>query len=352
MPDGVRLVLIVQGVWCISTLPTFACFTPHYDRPACGPEGECPVGMVCFETGCESPLIYTPSGEGAAVIGPGFDFRFASDSAFHFPDGLTIDNVNVLGHDVAAGCFNEDEVGILIAPTPRISAHGGAGPLANRLKATLGGPAVVQVILDWSTQFMCNSTRLPSGTTMFTVFPDGRIVRYDEITDPSQAEISANDCACDKSVTGSDAFTLSTYWTLTRKGFTDLVTNRGRESIPFPNGDAASNESIACLAGARTQIALAWSDPTSTSVKGGNNLIILDRDWLYRGSMLGSYALSNSSALFIEHHGCDAALMRASHYVAATQLLINREVVEPSQRDGIYGSVGNDGQPGVLLSRD
>ncbi|HEX2688525.1 MAG TPA: alkaline phosphatase PhoX, partial [Kofleriaceae bacterium] len=32
-----------------------ACFHPHYDRPACGPNGECPSGLTCGSTGfCEA----------------------------------------------------------------------------------------------------------------------------------------------------------------------------------------------------------------------------------------------------------------------------------------------------------
>src|SRR6185436_3802634 len=69
-------------------------------------------------------------------------------------------------------------------------------------------------------------------------------------------------------------------------------------------------------------------------------------------SKLFAYTWDNSTALFIEHAGCNAALARAAEHVAAPAISINGETIAPSVRDGIYGSVGSDGEPGVPLATD
>src|SRR5262249_55699510 len=150
-----------------------------------------PWALAMLTTGCLSIPPYQPevavsysaasATSGAAVTGPGFKLQFAGGDAFHFPEALFIDGTNVLGRDPAPGCFDEDEAGVLIAPTPRISAHGSAMHVINRLSPTLLGPAVVQVTLEWTTRFTCSSARTPGGTSTFTAFPDGRIVRHDVV---------------------------------------------------------------------------------------------------------------------------------------------------------------------------
>jgi len=298
----------------------------------------------------ESGLKYTANGPGGTVAGPGFELQFSRDPGIRFPDALRIDGTDVLGHETMPGCFGTDEAGILIAPTPRISAHGGALPVKNQLVAGLLGPAVVQVVLEWATRMACSLSRTPSGTSTFTVFPDGRIVRYDQLFDSSSAEVSANECACDRNADGSDGFTVATFWTLARQGFVDLRPSVQDGNLPAPGVTASSNVDSACLGGSAYQVAFAWPDPTSTSIVGGNAIIAFARDMLYRDSRLDPYTWDNSTAIFIERSGCDAALARADEHVRPRPLMLNGETIVPSARDGIYGSVAGDGEHGVVLA--
>lgn len=44
-----------SGVVVIGMMVTAACFSPSFDRPTCGPNGECPSGMICdAQSACES----------------------------------------------------------------------------------------------------------------------------------------------------------------------------------------------------------------------------------------------------------------------------------------------------------
>jgi hypothetical protein len=324
------------------------------------------VAPACLSTPPYQPetkVSYAPAGAGGTVTGPGFELQFAADSAFHFPDALRIDGVDVLGHESMPGCFEEDEAGVLIAPTPRISAHGGAEPVSNRLVPALLGPAVVQVRVEWATRLACSTARNPNGNSTFTVFPDGRIVRRDVVADPSQTEISANECACDRAADGSEGFTVSTYWTLARQHFVDMFSSQERLDLPDPGQTPSNNESAACLAGDGFQVAIAWPDSTSSSVRGGNAVIAFARNMMYRDSKLDAFTWDNGTAMFIERRGCDVALARAAEHIAprldGPRLTINGETLAPAAHDGIFGGTGGgagggsgDGEPGIALAGD
>jgi hypothetical protein len=320
---------------------------------------------AALATGClstppyqpETAVSYTPAGAGGTVAGPGFQLQFAADTAFHFPDALLIDGVDVLGHESMPGCFGEDEAGVLIAPTPRISATGSAEPVANRLVPALLGPAVVQIRLEWATRLSCNSARNPNGSSTFTVFPDGRIVRHDVVADPSPAEISANECACDRAADGSDGFTVSTFWTLARQHFVNLVSDGERLGLPAPGEAPSVNDPVACLTGNGFQIAIAWPDDMSTSVRGGNAVITFARTMMYRDSRLDAFTWDVGTAMFIERRGCDIALARADEHIAPPliaplRIAIDGATIPRSGRDGIFGGAGGDGEPGIALAGD
>jgi hypothetical protein len=60
-----------------------ACFQPHYDRPACGPGGQCPDGLTCRGQVCESGSAPDASID-ASVDGDPDDPDAAPDAGFCF----------------------------------------------------------------------------------------------------------------------------------------------------------------------------------------------------------------------------------------------------------------------------
>ena len=302
----------------------------------------------------EALVSYTETGTGGTAAGPGFALHFADGAGFHFPDALMIDGVDVMGHEPMPGCSMEDEVGFLISPTPRISAHGDAPPVTNRLVPVLRGPAVVKVKLEWETRFACNLDHTPGGTATFTVFPDGRIVRYDTIVAPSSPSLSASDCRCDD---GGVDFAVSTFWTLARASFQQLYAPDPR-ALPVLMDPVIANQATSCIDGGAYQVAFAWRDSLGTTIRGGDKVIGFGRDLMVHSSILENIPWEDRSAIFIDHAGCTAAtIARAEEYVTPSHLFINKGIenkdieVSPS-RDGIYGG-GEDGdyvQPGVPVS--
>lgn len=295
----------------------------------------------------ERSVSYTEAGAGARVTGPDFVVHFADGDGFHFPDALLIDDNDVLGHERMPACFDEDESGFLISPTPRISAHGPAVPVASHLIPVLRGPAVVQVKVEWATRFACNTARAPGGTSTFTVFPDGRILRHDLMVDPSSSSISGTQCACKA---GPALFTVSSYWTLARAPFHDLYAPDQRP--PPDSTQSIVNYDAACLDAGAYQLAFGWREADNSTISGSDAVLIVGRDMVLGASSLGAYSWENSFAFFIGRTGCSDAYDRATEHAHPSPLTIGDRVVMPAARDGIYGGDGGDGHPGIELASD
>jgi hypothetical protein len=334
------------------------------------------VAALVFATGClsvppfqpEAAVTYTEAGTGGTAAGSGFALHFADGAGFHFPDALMIDGTDVMGHDPAQSCFEEDEAGFRFSPTSRISANGDAPRVKNQLVPVLPGPAVVQAKLDWATVIKCDGERAPGGTSTFTVFPDGRIVRHDAVVDATTAPISATQCTC-QSNDSDNGFTIATYWTLARAPFPDLYTPQTTSPSEVPQREPPpdamneiNNHPMACLDGGAYQVAVAWRVPADSSettvVRGSAALIGLLRELVFQTSIFGPFPWENSSALFIERNGCGAALGRARAYVEPADLTVNEAtrvmpaMISLADRDGIYGGDSGDGLPGFVLETD
>jgi hypothetical protein len=310
-----------------------------------------PEALVSFtETG-------TKPGTGGTVAGPGFALHFADGAGFHFPDALMIDDVDVMGHDPAPGCSGQNEAGLLVSPSSRISADGDAPPVTNRLVPVLRGPAVVKVKLEWATRLDCMVDRTPGGTATFTVFPDGHIVRYDTILDPIKTAISPSECAC--GMQGNVQFNVVAYWTFAGASFSKIYVPDDAEKVKdLPTPDLIANHEISCLGGPARQVAFAWPVATDSEISSSSAVVRFGRTLSAVGaSMLDDFAFDNRSAIFIEHAsddaaGCMAARTRAEEYIKPPHLLINNEIEVSPALDGIYGG-GEDGgyvQPGVPVS--
>jgi len=327
--------------------------------------------MAMLATGCFSVPEYTPDtpvlvsydktedGTGAIVKGPDFELHFAGGSGFHFPEKLLLDGVDVMGHDPMVACDGQDELGIRLEPTPRISAHGGAMAVKSELVPVLKGPAIVQMRVDWTSRYApaCNVTRSPSGRSTFTMFPDGRIYRYDAITDTGATPLFAADCACGS----TPDFSIGTYWTLTKTGFdTIYVPYRGETYPLLARGDSRTGHPVACVSGATRAVVFAWRYEgdqldNQANIDGADELIGITRNLPFEtdlGGGLLSLDLEDTSALFFESKPCETAVARAKEYrePSTAMLSINGVPTPPSQRDGIYGGESENSPPGISLS--
>ena len=103
------------GVIAIGVLLT-SCFNPNYDRPTCGPNGECPSAMICDSQGICEPLPDTcrafglncPTGQICAAIQPVcVDIGGCGDGVVE--PGEVCDDGNIVDGETAGGMFIQDE---------------------------------------------------------------------------------------------------------------------------------------------------------------------------------------------------------------------------------------------------
>lgn len=330
------------------------------------------LGAACLSIPPFTPtrlLMYTPDGSGGLVTTTSFaslqfSLHFGSGSGFHFPDELKIENSdNLLGHDDTVLCYDENVAGLSLYPTPRISTDittpVTAPPIKNDLVAVWTGPAVVQVQLDWTTQFGCNHTRAPQGTSTFTVFPDGRIVRHDQLRDPMPLQISAGTCKCDNyvdSTTTPDYFIIESYWTFARGSQSPYSLSMDGASamgpLPTMRNTDTVNTGAFCLDSGHYQLASLQAAPDGSAQVFGTERLIGHRHQLQFGGTLDTLPGDASSALFlsVEDSGCSRASKRMFKPPTVT---IDGQTVSASPVNGLYGGDPGSGTgPGFAMSVD
>lgn len=311
------------------------------------------LGVACLSAPpYHGPDLIISSDDGTFVAASGFTLRFTGKDGFRLPDTLTIDDSsNRFGRDDMALCYDESGTGILLSPAARISGDTSAQQVQNQLVPVLSGPAVFQVRLDWATRFTCGHSRAPGGSSTFTVFHDGRIVRHDHVGDPSSEPITASQCECSPGSRGE--FNISSYWTFAHdfQGLSGLAGDGSQQDITPAGTSSLPDYRAICLDGGPYQIGLIEVVPPPD----GNTAAVFWTDKLIGHRVqtpLGNPTLDvlswdTHSALFVEHSGCTAAFKRAIDYTMPPALMINNVSVLPSELDGMYGGDMGDGNSGI-----
>ncbi|MEO8698544.1 MAG: hypothetical protein ABI867_00840 [Kofleriaceae bacterium] len=141
------------------------------------------------------------------VAGPFYQMQFSASGA-RYPESLSVaGSANALA--VAdSPCGIGSGVGISAAPGFALDGDRGS---ANEPTIEYAGPAVVKVTMAWTQQFTCGAaTNTPTGTSTFTFFPSGQIVRHDSIA--FAGENVTPSCPCDSLGT----FLVNSHWTFHR----------------------------------------------------------------------------------------------------------------------------------------
>src|SRR6185369_1139436 len=133
-------------------------------------------------------------------------------------------------------CWSESGTGFAVIPMPRVSGDpvdSGVTAVDSEIHATMTGPVVVQLELSWSTRWSfaagstcsTNAKHSSGGSSTFTVFPDGHIVRHDVLTEdnPDMEQVMTEHCTCGAMPPAPGAFILSSYWAFDRQKLPTLV---------------------------------------------------------------------------------------------------------------------------------
>jgi hypothetical protein len=328
----------------------------------------------------QGPILigYSEDGaDGAIVATPDVTLHFADRSRFHLPDQLQIDGVDVMGH-ATSPCWGESGTGFTVMPMPRVSGDpldGGVQPVTSEFQATMRGPAVVQLKLDWSTRWSfaagsacsTNTRHTSGGSSTFTMFPDGHIVRHDVLTEdnPDLEQLATGRCTCGAMTKAPDEFILSTYWAFDRARVpTQVGLGKNGPSIPDTlvlgtDYSVVPNYDTVCFDGPNDQyqVVSTWVFPPGTEHGPTTNAVAVGFDTLVshdaqkQGDPKLELPWDVHGALFIERSNCPAALRRAIDYTAPQELTISMGSstisMLPSGLDGIYGGDPGNGNAGI-----
>jgi hypothetical protein len=208
------------------------------------------LATVVLATGCfadvpprSSPATNVPATtwqpETHEVVGENFRFRLAADGV-HLPESLTFDTADAT-HELfqtSASCGDPQLVGTRLFPFD--NARAGAKPMdfdeaANVVQENVVGRAMVQLIVDYALPYRCGGTQQYSGSSTFTVYPSGRIVRNDVVR-PTAQMFDGNGCsACAGAITPTFLPFLESYWLFNKdKGERIEVDNVGNDVTVVP----------------------------------------------------------------------------------------------------------------------
>jgi len=173
-----------------------------------------------------------------------FTIQFA-DRGVRMPQSIVLDGVN----RVAAGsCPTESGIGIGLFPAANASAPGLGGDSAtSTLDVDWSGPTIARITVDWTLPYECVLTQQTAhGTSTFTIFPNGRIVRHDVAT-PSTTLLTndGNPCGCGAQTN----FFFTSYWSFS------LAQAVMPDGSPMVDGALAG-----CAVYSNHTIGVAWPD--------------------------------------------------------------------------------------------
>ncbi|HEX7701237.1 MAG TPA: hypothetical protein VF403_10955, partial [Kofleriaceae bacterium] len=143
-----------------------------------------------------------------------FSFIFSATGA-KLPIYLTANGEDYLGTSTA--CAADSGVGFTIAPA--LTVAGGSPASTSMLTVIDPGPGVVKVRVAFNSAYSCPTATAIIGTSDFTIFPSGRIVREDSVTPTTQELTPSATCGC---ASAQQNFTFSSAWTFDGAGATQV----------------------------------------------------------------------------------------------------------------------------------
>lgn len=146
------------------------------------------------------------------MTGAFYELVFSSGGA-GFPSSLRIAGQQNLLQPTAE--CEQSGMGIQVDPAFVVDATRGSGTA----EIVYAGGAVAQVRVPWTHVWQCDgATNTASGTSTFTGYPDGRIVRHDQMAFAGSDTVMTTNCTCNP---GHDitSFSIRSYATLRDDGF-------------------------------------------------------------------------------------------------------------------------------------
>jgi hypothetical protein len=290
-------------------------------------------------------VTWTDSNGGGTITSKVLTMHFAEGEKLHLPDELRFTNGDrLIGASPNAHCYDEDQLGVALYPTARMAADTTGAFGTNGLQVTLRGPAVVKVEIFWGASFTCaGAARAPNGYAVYTMFPDGMITRYDELSEDMPPTVNANDCACGSG--NLPTWAVTSFWTFSDMNLTQLWYESTTHPLPTVASGMQLQDKIVCVDNGQHSITLStMNDHTRITTSAPNETFALVYDMRYFETMsLGDLQPQLDhvqTALFVDPMSpCTTTMSPAAvAFGANDKLTINGTPLERSV-DGIYGGL-------------
>lgn len=279
----------------------------------------------------DPPIRVSTNDQGAVVvIGSAFELDFAATGT-HLPERLLVNNgrVDLFG---ARDICPEDEpsrVGILVKPAIQASAGGpGDGPPPEILWA---GPAVARIRVSYEVPYNCSGSQILAGSSVFTVFPKGRIVREDSDVAPSTTTLTqTGPCECQQTTLfGNLDFFFSSFWAFQGSGSSQV----DESGNPI---DATDSENLfaGCTMYSDRTVGVSWTQEPGTKTRYFRNDQTSSHSLYWpteRSALAPDHRWFTSTIAISDLHDCGSVL----DSLVAKRLSIDGAIVR-LDRDGIY----------------
>lgn len=224
-----------------------------------------------------------------------FTIQFA-DRGARMPQSIVLDGVNL----VASGsCPTEAGIGIGLFPAANASAPAlGGDDASGSLDVDWSGPTIARISVGWALPYECVTVQQQAhGTSTFTIFPNGRIVRHDVATpSTTMLTVDGNPCGC-------GAFTnffFTSYWAFSP------AQNVMPDGTPMVDGATSG-----CAVYSNHSIGVAWPDTDTRLLTDGMAAFV--HDWATDSPTLAPNQREVTSAILLSR---ETAAARCGDVVA------------------------------------
>lgn len=286
-----------------------------------------------------TPMTVVENGFERTVVGPGYTMTFhgGDQNEIHLPESLKIAGRELLALAPSDLQF-ERSIGFGLFPVLIATFDTGGRVLASEVTTNDDGPFVAQIGTKFTVEYSCDS---PIGTheftadSVFTFFPNGRIVRSDEVV-PIEADATLESpmlepvqCEAGMFVPNASLFVTS-YWAFEGSGNT---VNGGDEAIS-PTSD--TNVPGACSSYPTHAAGVQYAPAISRVVPDNNNADTYVRDLVPMNTMsIRSGKLQAFSAVQLADRG-DLACGEILAQLAEPPIRVGDQEVPSANKDGIY----------------
>ena len=206
----------------------------------------CSVGCAKIEAEFEdpgTPVTVLENGFERRVVGPNYTMVFHGGGAneVHMPESLQIAGSEVLSTDNPDDRF-ERLVGFGVFPPLIATADTDGVVVSSDITTNDDGPFVAQISTTFAIDYTCEQpvgTKQFKATSIFTFFPNGRIVRHDTevqaVADGDTLANVANVSCTGRAYDGNGEIIITSFWAF--EGLAGDTVNRAGEQIVQPGNN-------------------------------------------------------------------------------------------------------------------